>query len=90
MNLFCRVGGSGRRLGVCAPGSCESMRGRKGRLLFGSTWSNFNFPSVYVGGVIKFASGISNLAKMSVERARLLSVMRVRDWLFRELNFAQA
>lgn len=41
---------SGSRFGVCAPGSCESMRGRKGRLLCGKHMVNFNFPPAYVGG----------------------------------------
>lgn len=62
------------------------MRVRKGRLLLGNTRSISIFlPSMGV----KFACGISNLAKMSVERARLLSGRELADWLFRELNLGR-
>ena len=48
---FAVVGVSGSRFGVCAPGSCEFMRGRRGRLLYGSTWSISIFRPLVWGGM---------------------------------------
>jgi hypothetical protein len=66
------------------------MRGRRDAFFLEAHGPISIFRPYMWGLQITFASGISNLAKMSVERARLLSVRRVRDWLFRELNFGEA